>query len=157
VIDAALAPATSTIPLPLTFRLPPARYALSTSGDPYKVTAAPVPAAKVAASAALEVLSEASVAQFKLAPPPAVKVSAAEPGAASACAAKGIATQAPGVVVTVAGVPRMATAFGTLVGAAAVPLEPTVDITEAVKGVVLTVWAATPPPPSSRWAVTVSV
>jgi hypothetical protein len=54
------------------------------------------------------------------------------------------------------GVLNVATAFGTLIGAAAVPLALAVVMTEAVTGAVFTVWATTALP-LSRCAVTVSV
>jgi hypothetical protein len=82
------------------------------------------------------------------APPEAVKVSATGPGATSDVVPNGIAATAPGGVLACAGTLSTARAFGTLVGASAVPLVPTADIAEAVKLAVFVVWAATAAPSS---------
>ena len=103
------------------------------------MTVVPVPLDSTAASAALETLRPASASHARVAPPDAVNVSATGPGATSPCAPKGIATRAPGTVKTVVGVLSTATALGTLTGASAVPLAPSVDINEAVNAAVLNV------------------
>jgi hypothetical protein len=103
----------------------------------------PVPADRVTASVALETLRPASESQVRVAPPAAVKVNAAGPGAIRGVVPKGMATQAPGVVITVAGMLRVGTERLEAVGDGAVPDEPNASADTTVKLADFKVWATT--------------
>ena len=122
---------------------------MSLSGVPKRVTELPVPAARENASVALDTLRSASDTQAKVAPPAAVKVNAAGPGAIRGVVPKGRATEAPGVVITVVGMLRVATDRPADIGDDAVPDGPRATVEMAVTATVLRVSAMTGGVPSA--------